>query len=149
MADYDITVTRQARVLGSDATLSDAKTAPPLAFEPAFKKDVVSYSVTVPSSVTTITAVNAPTTDVDTDGPGDNEPDGAATVKMSLRDADEAPFTLLKPGRNDIAIEVTAEDGTTKKLYTLTVTRLMTTGPDDASLATLTLTDTTMIRTGC
>ena len=49
---------------------------------------------------------------------------------------DRGPIHIAEPGRNDITIEVTAEDGTTKKLYTITVTRkLMTTGPDDASLA--------------
>ena len=49
----------------------------------------------------------------------------------------------LNPGDNVITIEVTAEDGTTKKLYTITVTREGTTGADDATLASLTLTDTT------
>ena len=60
---------------------------------------------------------------------------------MSLGEDDSSPFTLA-PGRNDITIEVTAEDGTTKKLYTITVTREMTTGADDASLTELTLTAT-------
>ena len=49
----------------------------------------------------------------------------------------------LKPGRNVITVEVTAEDGTTKRVYTITVTRLTSEGPEDASLATLTLTAVT------
>ena len=49
----------------------------------------------------------------------------------------------LEPNRNAITVEVTAEDGTTKRVYTITVTRLTSEGPEDASLVTLTLTDDT------
>ena len=73
MADYDIKVTRQARVLGSDATLMTLMTSPDLfnaelfTIDPTnFKPDVISYTVTVASSVHTITVTATPT-DTDTD----------------------------------------------------------------------------------
>ena len=111
-----------------------------MTFEPAFKKDVLTYTATVPNSLHTINTVTATVSDLDTDG--ETEPDGAATAKVSWVRTTHSRSRWPR-NRNDITIEVTAEDGTTKKLYTITVTRLMTSGADDASLATLTLTDTT------
>ncbi len=140
---YDITVTRQKRVLGTDATLASI-TISNVTLDPAFKKDVFEYSDRVESRTLTVD-VSATVTDTDTDTDTDG-PDGAATFTVSPIEADdtEAPFTVtLNEGDNTITITVTAEDGTTTKVYTITVTREGTTGGDDATMGSLTLTDTT------
>ena len=123
-ADYTITVTRKDRVVGTDATLSMIVTSPVLTLEPAPNKDVIEYEANVAASVTAIDSIIVTPTDTDTDTTG---PDGAATVTVKKGTDTEAPFTL-EPGDNVFTIEVTAEDGTTKKLYTLTVKREGTSG---------------------
>ena len=140
IADYTIRVTRQARVIGTDATLSGIQTSPVLDIKPAPNKDVITYTANVAANVLAIETIIVTPTDVDTDGADD--PDGAATVTVKKGTDTEAPFTLGE-GDNVFTIEVTAEDGTTKKLYTLTVTREGTSGADDATLQALSLTDTT------
>ena len=68
------------------------------------------------------------------------------TVKVSLLEDDDGPIHN-QPDRGQqptSPFEVTAEDETTKKLYTITVMRQSTTGDDDASLSALTLSDTTV-----
>jgi hypothetical protein len=141
---YDIRVTRQARVLGTDATLASI-TISVGTLDPAFNKDVIRYEATVGNRTLTLD-VTATVSDTDTDGDGDENPDGAATYKVSPIAADDtdAPFTVsLNEGDNTITITVTAEDGTTTKAYTIIVTRQGTSGADDATMEDLTLTDTT------
>jgi hypothetical protein len=141
---YDITVTRQARVLGTDATLASI-TISVGTLDPAFNKDVIRYEATVGNRTLTLD-VTATVSDTDTDGDGADQPDGAATYKVSPIAADDtdAPFTVsLNEGDNTITITVTAEDGTTTKAYTIIVTRQGTSGADDATMEDLTLTDTT------
>ena len=145
IADYDITVIRRAHVDSDDTSLS-AIQAPQLAtvIDPTigtgdeFDTKVTAYTATVANSVNSV-EVTATAKDQDTDTAG---PDGAATVEVRLGDDKTSPFTLTV-GPNVIAIEVTAEDGTTTKLYTITVTRLATAGTGDASLSSLTINDTT------
>ena len=111
-----------------------------LTLKPAPNKDVIEYDRQRGGQCYFDQEINVTPTDEDTDGDG---ADGAATATVKKGTDTEAPFTLLNPGDNVFTIEVTAEDGTTKKLYTLTVKREGTTGTDDATLQALSLTDTT------
>jgi hypothetical protein len=87
--------------------------------QPAFDPDTLSYAVTVPNAVTSITVTTAAA-------------HGSATV-----DNPAAAGKALNVGSNTIAIVATAEDGTTTKTYTITVTREGL--PNDATLKTLVL----------
>jgi hypothetical protein len=127
-ADYDVTVTRRARVLSSDATLS-AISAPTLPLDQEFKKDLFAYTATVANSVRTV-AVTATATDTT-----------GATVEVSKGDDTDGTYSL-DVGDNEIVIKVTAEDKTVQ-LYTITITKLSTTGEDDATLVRLVINDTT------
>ena len=79
-------MTRQARVLGTDATLGSI-TISNVTLDPAFKKDVFEYSDNVGSRTLTV-EVSATVTDTDTDTDTDG-PDGAATYKVSPIAADD------------------------------------------------------------
>ena len=91
---------------GSDAS-QDASlgslTVSPGTLSPEFSAEVTEYTAAVPADVEKIT-VSAPAND------------GKANV--SVEGAED-----LQPGENKVVCTVTAEDGSTKKTYTITVTR--------------------------
>ena len=105
---YTVTVTRAAP-LSSDATLR-ALTLSGVDFS-AFDSSRRSYSAQVANSVTRTTVRPTPN-------------DSSATYVIRLGGVTDTDRTVsLAVGRNVITIEVTAEDGTTKRTYTVTVTR--------------------------
>ena len=124
--------------LSSDATLSDL-TLSGIEFEATdrafistgFHDNVVSYVARVANSVTQ-TTVN----------PTVNHPDASYVIKLGgVTDADGV--VALSVGSNVITVEVTAEDDSTTRTYTVTVTRAEPTSPEqlsnDAALSALTL----------
>jgi hypothetical protein len=101
MPDSNVTVTVKTTV-SSDATLKSL-TLSEGTLSPAFSPSVTSYTVTVANSVSDLT-VNASAND----------------INASVSGADLYSLTV---GVNTIAITVTAEDGITTQVYTITVTR--------------------------
>ena len=128
-AAYDISVTREAYVPSSDATLS-AISASTLTLDPAFdpEKDVDAYKATVANSVREV-AVDATATHTE------------AMVEVSKGDDTDGTYTL-DVGDNLIVIKVTAEDESVAR-YTITITKLGTIGGADASLVSLVINDST------
>ena len=105
---YTVTVTRAAP-LSSDATLR-ALTLSGVDFS-AFDSSRRSYSAQVANSVTRTTVRPTPN-------------DSSASYVIRLGGVTDTDRTVsLAVGRNVVTIEVTAEDGTTKRTYTVTVTR--------------------------
>jgi LPXTG-motif cell wall-anchored protein len=95
---YTVTVTR----ISTDATLSNLGVNPGT-LSPAFASATTEYAVSVPNTTDSIT-LTAETTDTNATVTGD----GVKTLNV---------------GANTFKIKVTAEDGTTEKTYTVTVTR--------------------------
>ena len=110
---YTVTVNR---LPSSDATLSNL-TSSTGTLTPSFAPGTTAYSVTVANSVTTLSLT-----------PTVNEPNATAVVNSGTAIA-------LAVGANAIPVEVTAQDGTTKITYTVTVNRLPS---NDATLSNLT-----------
>ena len=80
---------------------------------PSFEAGTMAYAATVPTAVDSITVT--PTVAF-----------ASATVKVNgatVASAAASALIALNVGSNTITVEVTAQDGTTKKTYTLTVTR--------------------------
>ena len=98
---YTVTVTR---LPSSDATLSNL-TSSTGTLTPGFAPATTAYSFTVVNAVTTLTLT-----------PTVNEPNATVVVNNGN------PIALAV-GANPILVEVTAQDGTTKITYTVTVTR--------------------------
>jgi hypothetical protein len=123
---YTVTVTRAA--VSTNATLATL-TVTGGTLTPAFAATTEAYTVSVANSVTSVTIAAtavAPAT---------------ITVDSSLG------AKTLKVGDNVYGIVVTAEDGTTTKTYTVTVTRAAVMPPvksTNANLATLTVTGQTL-----
>ena len=111
---YTVTVTREARILSTDATLSALTVSPKDII--GFDTDQLSYEVGVASTVTRAT-VTATANDAD------------ASIGYSGTDAstDAGHQVDLSAGRNEITITVTAEDTTTTQEYTIRINR----GVDD------------------
>ena len=110
-----------------DATLK-ALTISSGTLTPAFMYTTESYTVTAVAGTTTLTVTASPNNPFST---------------VALLDGSNNPVSNPIPlaiGSNTIKIRVTANDGTTTKTYTLTVTRLAST---DAALSGLELTDGT------
>ena len=124
---YTVTVTRAAP--STDATLS-ALGLSGVTLSPAFASPTTAYTADVANDVeqTTVTAtVND---------------DGASSV-VKIGGVTDADGTVdLAVGANVITVEVTAEDGTTTKTYTVTVTRAATS--TDATLSALGLSGVTL-----
>jgi hypothetical protein len=97
---YTVTVTRGDP--NTDATLSDLSVSAGT-LDPVFDSGTEEYTVSVPYATSSIT-LTAETTDENATVDGDGEQD-------------------LDVGENPFEITVTAEDGTTEKTYTVTVTR--------------------------
>ncbi|MCL1873767.1 MAG: cadherin-like beta sandwich domain-containing protein [Clostridiales bacterium] len=117
---YTVTVNRAP---SGDASLSSFSINPGT-LNPIFNPEVTSYTATVPYKVQEIT-VSATT----------SHPE-ATTSHSGIVFTDEY-MQLLDVGDNMISIEITAEDGVTKKIYTLTVNRAEPSS--DADLSKLSL----------
>ena len=125
---YTVTVTRAAPP-STDATLS-ALTLSEIDFG-TFASGTLSYNAEVTNNPTETTVT-----------PTVNHSGATYVIKIGgVTDADGT--VTLERGSNVITVEVTAEDGTTKKTYTVTVTRLVTSEQNqastDATLSGLTL----------
>jgi hypothetical protein len=117
--DYTVTVTRAA---SSDATLRDL-TLSGVRISPVFASGTLTYTANVANNVssTTISATKN---------------DSTATIVVA-----DLGWKSLTVGKNTFTVHITAEDGTTKKEYTVTVTRAAS---SDASLSDLTLSGVTL-----
>ena len=125
---YTVTVTRSAQA-STDATLSGL-TLSGVNFG-TFASDTTSYTADVANSVTETTVT-----------PAANHSGATYVIKLDgVEDADGV--ISLAAGSNVITIQVTAEDDTTTRTYTVTVTRLVSLqqSSSDATLSALTLSD--------
>ena len=133
---YTVTVT--STPASTDAELADLRLSDgdnqSVNFSPTFAATTTSYSASIPHTTTSLTV----TPDL---------PDGATVRYQGATDSNTSTEEVLEfapsVGKTTITIRVTAEDGTTTKPYTLTVTR---DGPDaeNATLSDLTLTNPTV-----
>ncbi|WP_165452623.1 cadherin-like beta sandwich domain-containing protein [Paenibacillus thalictri] len=92
---------------------------------PAFEADTTSYTANVGNSISSVTVT--PTT-----------ADGSAAVTVNGVPVDSGVASASLPlivGSNTISMEVTAENGTTKKTYTVTVTRAKSSNADLSDLS--------------
>ena len=123
--DYAVTVTRP---ISTDATLS-ALSLSDIMFSPAFDSDIEAYTATVGYDYT----------ETRVDATASHE---SATMAIVPADADadaaNGHQVALRVGSNVITVRVTAEDGTTERDYTVTVTRDVAPS-SDATLSALTL----------
>ncbi|MGE6228489.1 cadherin-like beta sandwich domain-containing protein [Paenibacillus chitinolyticus] len=113
---YTVSVTRAAASSNADLsnlTLSEGT------LNPSFASGTTSYTAGVSNNVTTIDVT--PTV-----------ADSAVTVKVNGSAAvSGSPSSVpLNVGSNTVSVEVTAQDGTTKKTYTVTVTRAASNNAD-------------------
>ena len=125
----------QAQAPSADASLSSLSlSGVPLGdmmpsdikLSPGFSAEVTSYTASVASTVTS-TTVTAETTNED------------ATAVIMINGVEDADGTVdLVAGYNVIAVVVTAEDGTTKRTYTVTVLRAQPDDDDDSTDDTIT-----------
>ena len=124
---YTVTVTRAAAAASTDATLSGL-TISAGALSPAFTSAGITYTVSVGNSVTGITVTSTA-----------NHAGATITVNTGAVTSGSASGSqsLNAGGDTDIVIEVTAQDGSTKKTYTVTVTRAAAAGSTDATLSGL------------
>ncbi len=106
---YTITVTRVASANANLASINPSAT--PLS--PAFTPATTSYTLSVPNATASMTV--KPTTS-----------DANATLKVngtSVASGTVSPPIALAVGPNTVSLVVTAQNGTTTKTYTITVTR--------------------------
>lgn len=99
----------EGRANSADATLA-ALSLGGAAISPSFVPGTVSYTAATKSATNTVTATPA---------------NAGASVKVTVNDAviNNGGAATWQPGSNTVKVEVTAEDGTTKKTYTVTVTK--------------------------
>jgi gliding motility-associated-like protein len=113
---YAVAVTRAAA--SSIADLGDLGTIAG-ALSPAFDAATTSYTATVPNGTTSTTVTPTST-------------DAGATIQVRVNGGSYSAVgsgsasgsLALKPGNNPIDVQVTAQDGTTTKTYTISVTRI-------------------------
>ncbi|WP_274365480.1 cadherin-like beta sandwich domain-containing protein [Paenibacillus thermotolerans] len=91
---------------------------------PAFDPEVTSYSVNVANTVTSVTVQTSPIS-----------PNAGVTVNDQAVDGAGAKTVTLTDGLNEIKVTVLAEDGITRKTYTINVTKAETPNPDLGSIA--------------
>ncbi|KAF3978686.1 MAG: BspA family leucine-rich repeat surface protein, partial [Methylococcales symbiont of Iophon sp. n. MRB-2018] len=122
---YTITVTVAPAPAASDASLSDLTLSTATAtgtatLAPDFASDTLEYTVSIANALSSLTLTPTST-------------DSNANIVISATAADGSDLTVdassgevsgLSEGDNTIGIAVTAEDGTTVRTYTVTVTRL-------------------------
>ena len=130
---YTVTVTRAAPTVSSDASLSGLSLSSGT-LSPDFASATLSYAASVVNSVSWTTVTATPN-------------HAAASVLITPTDADATTAgdqVNLDVGSNTISVKVTAEDGTTTRTYTVTVTRAAPTVSSDASLSGLSLSSGTL-----
>ena len=115
--------TVKAAFIGTDATLKSL-TLSSGALNPAFDPATTSYTANVDNSVTSVT-ISATANDTKANVTGDGAHD-------------------LNVGDNPFTITVTAEDGSAKKSYTITITRAAAAASTDATLKSLSLSSGTL-----
>ena len=120
---YTVTVTRlvtsRQTEASTDATLSGL-TLSGIDFG-TFAADTTSYTASVANNVSQTTVTPTP-----------NDSDASYVIRLGGTEDSDGTVSLAV-GDNVVTVEVTAEDGTTKKTYTLTVTRLVTSQQNEAS----------------
>ena len=139
---YTVTVTRAAATQSTNANLSGltAKSATSgtgtfstLALSPStFAAATTAYTASVAN---TITHVKLTPTKAHT---GASIKVGKGTSLTAVTSGTESSAIALSVGSNAIKVEVTAQDGTTKRTYTVTVTRAAATQSTNANLSGLT-----------
>jgi uncharacterized repeat protein (TIGR02543 family) len=112
---YTIHVTRHVTIPSQDATLT-AITVPGLNLSPAFSPDMEQYTASVSSSTSSLVVSVSPVQE-------------GASVQINSTSGNSANIAL-ENGRNVVTIEVTAPNGSTKKTYTLLITRSIS-SPDN------------------
>ena len=93
----------------SNAALS-ALTLGSLALSPAFDSAVTAYTASTANATNTVTAVPA-------------DAGAAVQVVVNGKEIDNGTAAAWQTGSNTVTVNVTAADGTTKKAYTVTVTK--------------------------
>jgi cyclophilin family peptidyl-prolyl cis-trans isomerase len=112
----------------NDATLSSL-TVSAGSLSPTFASNITAYTLAVANTVTSTTVTPTVTSSV-------------ASVKVNGTAAASGAASAAIPlavGANVITVEVTAQDGTTKSTYTVTVTRAPAPPSNDATLSSLTV----------
>ena len=107
-ATYQVTVVDE-RVPSADADLSDLRIGA-LTLTPTFSKSVITYTAATTNATNTVNAI----------------PSSAGAhveVKVNGTEIDNGSAASWTTGTNTVAVKVTAEDGTTTKTYTVTVTK--------------------------
>ena len=123
-----------AAIPSSDATLS-ALTTTAGTLTPSFASATIGYTATVPYTTTSVTVT-----------PTRNQANATIQARVnggsyySVTSGSASGPLNLNVGSNTIDVEVTAQDGTTIKTYTITVTRAA--ASNDATLSALTTTAT-------
>ena len=116
----DVTVTITDNDPSTDATLSGLSLGTGVTLDPAFASATETYTASVGNSVDEVT-VTSTTTDTNA------TPEFLDASDATLADADGVPANgqqvALAVGDTVFKVQVTAEDGTTTKTYTVTVTR--------------------------
>ncbi|GHT20945.1 hypothetical protein FACS189430_00210 [Bacteroidia bacterium] len=121
---YTVTVNRSASALSKDANLSSLSVNQGT-LTPAFNANTTSYSVNVANSVANITI--------------------SATANHSAANVVGTGSQSLKVGNNALSVVVTAEDGATKKTYTVNITRAaLVVQSNDANLSSLSVNQGTL-----
>ena len=123
---YELTVTREAAPLSSNADLSGLSLSSG-SISPAFGSGIVDYTASVGNSVSSITVT--PTV---ADSTASVTVNGTAVTSGSASGA-----ISLNVGVNTITVVVTAQDGVTTNTYTLTVTREAAPLSSNANLSNL------------
>ncbi|WP_190237050.1 cadherin-like beta sandwich domain-containing protein [Allorhizobium terrae] len=131
--DYTVDVTRAAPAVSSDATLA-ALGLSSGTLSPGFSAGQLSYTASVANSVSTLTVT-----------PTVADTNATVTVNGSPVTSGSASSGItLAVGPNTITVRVTAQDGTTIKVYTVDVTRAAPAASTDATLAALGLSSGTL-----
>ena len=120
---YTITVTRASPAVSNDATLSSLTISSGI-LTPAFSGSTIEYTASVTAGTSSVTVT-----------PTHNQANATITVNGTTVTSGSASGSIsLSVGNNSIVVVVTAQDGTTKKNYTITVTRGSATLPTLSSL---------------
>ena len=127
-------------LVSSDATLRtltlEDNSSNSISYIPTFSSDHFGvYAAVVEPEVTPVKVTATP----------NNEPYATAVVKVGSTIAGDG-VVALQPGTNTITVEVTAQDGTTTKKYTVGITRRAKS--TDATLSGLELRDVPFIKSG-
>lgn len=107
-ASYRVTLVDD-RTASSDAALADLKLGA-LTLSPAFAASTLAYTASTSNATNTINAVPA-------------DAGAAVAVTVNGKEIDNGTAATWTDGENTVAVKVTAEDGSTTKTYTVTVTK--------------------------